>query len=103
MPYLRGREIQEGPDQVPANPKLWNMYVAQAKARFRKWPSPTASAWVHAEYSKVGGKFVDKESEVDPRFRDYAEEARKEKLNKIKKQVKKNVRTNGLPSRQFNQ
>jgi hypothetical protein len=25
-------------------------------------------------YSQVGGKFVNKESEIDPRFRDYVQE-----------------------------
>lgn len=56
--------------QIPANQKLWNMYVAQAKARYRAWPSPTAAKWVHDHYEQAGGKFVDSEKKVDPRFKD---------------------------------
>jgi hypothetical protein len=44
----RRRHPQQEDDhaQVPANQKLWNMYVAQAKARYHTWPSPTAAKWV---------------------------------------------------------
>jgi hypothetical protein len=74
MALIQGKSVQQGPKQFPANPKLWNMYVAQAKAKFRVYPSPAAAHWVHAHYAQVGGKFVDKESQVDPRFRDYVQE-----------------------------
>lgn len=43
---------------IPANQKLWNMLVLQAKARFTKWPSLPASRWVHEEYVKKGGRFI---------------------------------------------
>ena len=101
MSYIKGHQVEEGPHQLPANPKLWNMYVAQAKARFRVYPSPSASSWVHNQYTKVGGKFVEKESEVDPRFRDYAEEAKKAKLTKMKKKVTKPVGRGTVAGRQF--
>lgn len=55
---------------IPANQKLWVMYVAQAKAKYRTWPSPTAAEWVHNHYVQAGGKFVGSEREVDERFRD---------------------------------
>ncbi len=56
--------------QIPANQKLWVMYVAQAKAKYHTWPSPTAAEWVHDHYTQAGGKFVSSEKEVDSRFRD---------------------------------
>lgn len=45
--------------QQPSNPKLWQMLVTQAKARFATYPSPGASHWVHDQYVKSGGKFYD--------------------------------------------
>lgn len=44
--------------QVPNNPKLWAMLTAQARAHFRVYPSPAAAHWVHSEYVKKGGAFV---------------------------------------------
>ena len=101
MPYIRGQEVQKGPKQYPANPKLWNMYVAQAKTRFRIYPSPAASSWVHSQYVKVGGKFVEQESQVDPRMRDYVQEAADKKEAEQKKKVKKKITLPGLGGRQF--
>lgn len=43
----------------PLNERLWNMLTIQAKAKFVKYPSPTASAWVHNKYLEMGGRFVD--------------------------------------------
>lgn len=43
---------------VPANPKLWKMLTMQARAKFRVYPSPAASHWVHKEYVQKGGRFV---------------------------------------------
>ena len=45
--------------QIPANTKLWNMLIAQAKTKFRVWPSAAASAWVHQHYVNMGGRFVE--------------------------------------------
>lgn len=44
--------------QVPNNPKLWAMLTAQARAHFRVYPSPAAAHWVHSEYVKKGGAFI---------------------------------------------
>jgi hypothetical protein len=44
--------------QEPANPRLWQMIILQAKMRFQKYPSPGASHWVHEQYIKHGGQFV---------------------------------------------
>ena len=45
--------------QQPSNPKLWQMIITQARARFATYPSPAASHWVHDQYVKSGGKFYD--------------------------------------------
>jgi len=44
---------------VPVNEKLYAMVVTQAKAKYRIYPSPGASHWVHRRYLELGGKFVD--------------------------------------------
>jgi len=70
--------------QIPANQRLWNMYVAQAKARYHTWPSPTAAKWVHDHYVQAGGRFVDSQKKVDPRFKDNNDPKSKEKDKKKK-------------------
>jgi len=39
--------------------KLWNMIIARAKAKYATYPNPAASHWVHEEYVRYGGKFVE--------------------------------------------
>jgi hypothetical protein len=51
MALVRGKEVKEGPKQLPKNEKLWNMVVMQAKSRFNKYPSPAAAHWVRAKYT----------------------------------------------------
>ena len=79
---------------VPANPKLWNLLLRQAKA---KYPSHSknlafpASKWLRDEYSRQGGKFVGSKREVDPKLRDVKqdqEDAKKRKLAEKKKKEK---------------
>jgi len=101
MPYIRGQEVQEGPKQYPANPKMWNMLVAQARARFNKWPSPSASHWVHAHYLQMGGKFVDKKSQVDPKMRDYKQEEMDKKEAEKKKKIKRPIGKNTWNGNRF--
>jgi len=91
MALIQGKEVKEGPKQLAANPKLWNMYVAQAKSRFRVYPSPAAAHWVHSHYAQVGGQFVTKKSEIDPRFRDYVQESIDAKMEQLKSKVTKPV------------
>jgi hypothetical protein len=90
---IRGKEVKESPDQTPANPKLWNMVTMQARSKFAKYPSPAAAHWVHARYNQLGGQFVKSKREVDPRFRDYAQEAmdKKEEQNSKAHDVTKKV------------
>ena len=101
MALIRGKEVKESPDQTPANPKLWNMITVQARSKFNKYPSPAAAHWVHNRYNQLGGRFVKNKGEVDPRFRDYAQEAMDKKeeesskkqtvTKKVTKKVTKNV------------
>jgi hypothetical protein len=42
---------------VPTNEKLWTMVVFQAKMKYKTYPSPGASHWVHQRYLELGGKF----------------------------------------------
>ena len=71
--------------QIPANQKLWNMLVAQAKAKFRVWPSAAASAWVHQHYVNMGGRFVESTKALT-----YKEKkGRKEEHEKEEKQESK--------------
>ena len=43
----------------PANPKLYAMVVAQARAKYSSYPNPGASAWVHKRYIQSGGQFIE--------------------------------------------
>ena len=85
MALIRGQEVKEGPKQLPANPRLWNMLTTQARTKFAVYPSPAAAHWVHTRYTQLGGKFVQSKKEIDPRFRDYAQE-KKDKIEKEQKQ-----------------
>ena len=50
------------------------MITTQARSKFAKYPSPAAAHWVHVRYTQFGGSFVKNKGQVDPRFRDYAQE-----------------------------
>lgn len=91
MALIRGQEVKAGPTQYPANPKMYNTIVVQAKSKFAKYPSPAAGHWVHAKYTQMGGKFVSSKREVDPRFRDYVKEEQDKKEAEQKKKVTKPV------------
>ena len=65
--------------QVPVNQKLYAMVVTQAKQKYRIYPSPGASHWVHKRYLELGGKFVDsseesKKKEMVRRFMEHSAE-----------------------------
>lgn len=50
---------------VPANPELYARVKAEAKAKFRVYPSVYANAWLVREYKKRGGTYrISKEGEV---------------------------------------
>ena len=68
---------------VPANQRLWNMLVVQAKAKFPKWPSLPASRWVHQQYVQKGGTFVSEgkaaQSKVAKQNKDEDKDGKKDK------------------------
>ena len=64
--------------QIPANVKLYEMFVAQAKAKYSTYPSPGASHWVHSQYEKHGGRFIES-----------SEKTKREKLMKQRFESKK--------------
>lgn len=41
----------------PNNPSLWNSVKAQAKRKFKVYPSAYANGWVVQEYKRRGGKY----------------------------------------------
>lgn len=78
----------------PSNPKLYNMLLAQAKAKYpsRKLNglSFPAAKWFGNEYARQGGGFVDSIKEVDPKLRDVKQEnIEKEKRKKSDAEKKK--------------
>jgi hypothetical protein len=94
MAYIQGKAVQEGPKQIPANPRLYNMVRMQAQTRFSK-ESPASAHWIHAKYSQMGGKYVTSKKEIDPRNRDLVEEKKekekKKALHKVTKPVGKGL------------
>jgi hypothetical protein len=101
MALIRGQEVKETKHQEPANPKLWNMVTTQAKVKFAKYPSPAAAHWVHTRYVQLGGSFVDSKKDVDPRFRDYAQEKIDKQEELAKKKVTKPVGINLINNQHF--
>lgn len=64
--------------EQPANEKLYAMVVMQAKAKYRIYPSPGASHWVHRRYIELGGQFIDADEQAyHDRLKKRAFEARK--------------------------
>jgi hypothetical protein len=87
---------------VPVNEKLYAMVVGQAKAKYRIYPSPGASHWVHRRYLELGGKFEDSaererreqmwenaRQRVEERRRGDDHESKAEKREKRTKNLKK--------------
>jgi hypothetical protein len=55
---VHSNDHADNQNKVPTNPRLWKMIVIQAKVKFRTYPSPGASHWVHDQYIKHGGQFA---------------------------------------------
>lgn len=91
MALISGKSVQQGPKQIPANPRLYNMVVAQAKSKFNKYPSPAAASWVHSQYGMKGGRYVTSKKDIDPRMRDYVEEKKDKDKKKVMKKVAKPI------------
>ena len=59
-PYgRRQNDPQHKQNLVPQNPRLWAMLQNEARQRFDTYPSIPASKWIHNEYVKRGGIFVE--------------------------------------------
>lgn len=58
-PYGRRPAGDTRKNLVPQNPRLWAMIQNLAKQKFDKIPSLPASKWMHEEYVKRGGTFVE--------------------------------------------
>jgi len=100
MALISGREAKETPTQVAANPKLWNMVTAQAATRFSK-NSPARGHWIHAKYNQLGGQYVKSKKDIDPRFRDFAQEKRDKEAEQKKKKVTKKVGQGNIRGERF--
>jgi hypothetical protein len=77
------------------------MIVAQARAKFRTYPSPAAAHWVHAKYVQMGGQFVKSKKDIDPRMRDYVNEEKVKKEAAEKKKVTKDVGQGNIRGERF--
>ena len=100
MALISGREAKETPTQIAANPKLWNMITAQAGAKFSK-NSPARGHWIHTKYNQMGGQYVKSKKDIDPRFRDYAQEKRDKEEEQKKKKVPKKVGQGNIRGERF--
>jgi len=80
----------------PANPKLYAMFVAQAKAKYSKWPNPGASAWVAKKYQQAGGQYVET-TEADRRRKmaQKKQQHAQDKKRSTKKEDKKSEKDKG--------
>lgn len=60
---------------IPLNKSLYNKVKAEAKRRFKKWPSAYASGWLVKEYKRRGGKYTGGKKSIKTGLtRWYAEE-----------------------------
>ena len=48
---------------TPLDPALYAAVKAEAKRRFRRWPSAYGSAWLAKEYARRGGKYASPRAE----------------------------------------
>lgn len=101
MALITGKEVKAGPKQIPANPRMYNLVVTQAKSRFSKYPSPAAAHWVHSRYIQMGGKFVESKRQIDPRNRDYVQEKKDKEVKKATHKVTHPVGRNLIRGENF--
>lgn len=48
----------------PTNPSLWSRVKAEAKKKYKVYPSAYANAWASKEYKKRGGKWKGPDNRV---------------------------------------
>lgn len=77
----------------PDNPKLYNALTNQAMAKYpshrKNGLSAAGGKWRQNEYLRQGGGFVENINQVDPKKRDYKQEALKKDKAKKKYQKEK--------------
>lgn len=76
----------------PANIKLYQMIVAQAKAKYSNYPNPGASHWVHERYIQSGGKFIETNEQtrkLEMRKKKHARDIKKGSVTEKEKSSKK--------------
>ena len=54
--------MQKTSKPLPKNKKLYSQVKAEAKKKFKTWPSAYGSAWLVREYKKRGGTYSGKKS-----------------------------------------
>lgn len=79
--------------EKPANEKLWAMIIAQAKAKYSRYPNPAASHWVHEKYVQSGGKFIDSNDPVVQRQKLQEKQFAKNTKERKEKAVLKKKKT----------
>lgn len=83
----------------PSNPKLYNMLLNQAKAKYpthgKTGIGYAANKWLALEYARQGGGYVDSIKQVDPKLRDYKQEAA-DKVERQKKYQKDKMKKRGF-------
>jgi hypothetical protein len=79
--------------EKPANEKLWAMIIAQAKAKYSRYPNPAASHWVHEKYVQSGGKFINSNDPVVQRQKLQEKQFNKTAKDKKEKAVIKKKKT----------
>jgi hypothetical protein len=73
----------------PANPKLYAMFVAQARAKYSSYPNPGASAWVSKKYQQAGGQYIET---TEASRRANMAKKKKENENNKERESKKDVK-----------
>jgi len=77
----------------PGNPKLYAMFVAQARAKYSSYPNPGASAWVSKKYQQAGGQYVEtteasRRANMAKKKQENADSKKRESKKEVKKSTK---------------
>jgi len=55
----------------PLDPELYEEVKADAKRKFKVWPSAYASGWLVQEYKRRGGRYAPRRNPAEGRYHDY--------------------------------
>ena len=77
----------------PGNPKLYAMFVAQARAKYSSYPNPGASAWVSKKYQQAGGQYIEtteasRRANMAKKKQENADNKKRENKKEVKKSTK---------------